>query len=104
MTGKILNVYEKNGTKNITISVTDMSGEWVNGRIIDNKMSVETKAIFKEFQSLAENQIFSLLDQSAERIEALGLNLGEGKPKIYDVQIFEDKISFKIESVTPPKA
>ena len=94
--GETLKLYDKGGVENAVILVTSASGTRVHGKVLENRMSAKTKAIFKEFQHLAENQVFSLLDRNAVQIETLGLNLGKGQPPISGVQIFDDMVSFKM--------
>lgn len=45
--------------------------------------------LFRYFEELADNQVLSLVDQAADRIQAIGPRLADGTP-IHDVQIYSD--------------
>jgi hypothetical protein len=45
--------------------------------------------LFAYFEELVDNQVLSLVDEAAEKIQAIGPRLADGTP-IHDVQIYSD--------------
>ncbi len=82
------------------INVQSQTKNLLQGRLISSNFTDNQKKTFQEFEELANEQVFSLLDEIATKIESYNFKIRNKNWRIYDLQIFEDSaISFRIEEL-----
>jgi len=81
------------------IEVQSIKNGLVSGRMLKQSFSIEQENQFKEFEELVNEQVFSLLDEIIEKIDANGYRIKNKDWEIYDIQIFENQISLRIKEI-----
>lgn len=82
------------------IEIRTVSKNLFYGNIIQQSFTNIQIEYFKEYESLVNNQVLSLLDKVENKIEEFGFKLKDEKIKIFDLQIWNMKnISFRKEII-----
>lgn len=88
---------DRSGKEVAEIEMHSNENGWIAGTIIQKSCKPEQENEFKEFEELVNSQVFSLLDEIADQIDANGYQIKDKGWQLYDIQIFEGKnISFRI--------
>ena len=87
---------DKAGNEVAEIEIQSIKNSLVSGRIIKQSFSIEQESQFKEFAELVNEQVFSLLDGIIKKIDSNGYRIKNKDWEIYDIQIFDNKISLRI--------
>lgn len=80
------------------VNIIKISDGLYQGKFTPMDFPEELKNLFKYYEDLANNQIFSLLDNIEEQIETWGIVLSNNVAKPKDIQIMnENEISFRLK-------
>ncbi|UZR97460.1 hypothetical protein [Chondrinema litorale] len=82
-----------------SVEVLSQEENIISGRLIENQMSESILNLFKEYEELVNNVVFSMLDELEDQIDKLGFYAIESdlKYNIHQLQIMnETDIAFKI--------
>ena len=81
-------------------TVADDAKGHYDARVVWARLADTTWALLLDFERLVNDQIFSLTDEAADRIDALGfvvVGLPGGERLCHELQVFEGrKVSFRI--------
>ena len=97
MKSDIIEIYDKQKNIILTATIENQIDNRIYTRITHDLRPPEIKNLFDSFAETAEDQIFSILDEIADKIEKLELSLGSNFQEITDVQIFESNLTFRIK-------
>lgn len=82
-----------------TIQISEVNGNQYTGQLIESDFNTLQLDTLKEFEDCVNNQVFSILDDLAARIDTFGFFMADENTRIYDFQLFGDQVSFSIEGV-----
>lgn len=84
-------IEDKDGIIRAEIEIDSIKSNLFTGKIICDSFSEYQIKIFKEFEDLVNNQVFSLLDEVVNKIASFGFKLKGKDFQIFDLQIWEMK-------------
>ncbi|MEM6805052.1 MAG: hypothetical protein AAF696_26890 [Bacteroidota bacterium] len=87
---------DKEGHEVAEIEIQSIKNGLVLGSLLKQSFSMEQESQFKEFAGLVNEQVFSLLDGIIRKIDAKGYRIKNKDWEIYDIQIFDNQISLRI--------
>src|SRR3954454_16462119 len=105
MTSRPLYLIDQTSTKIATLDV-QLSGDHFEGTILLDLTPPQLRQLFEQFEEIVEGQMFSLLDDVEEKIEAVRFRVvfeNSAEADVTDLQVFPstNAVSFKTRQPTP---
>lgn len=90
-------IADHSGNVLAVVDVVEYVPRKYKGRIISSNFPEDLTHLLNEFQELAESQVFSLIDEVAERIAGFALVFTLTGSEIHDLQVYNGElISFQV--------